>query len=118
MKPFLSGAKFIIALKNRKGLKPETYNLMFSKQTDNLGPYKSNFWNYNEYLSFGFFIEEAPYGNVIRHGGVNGDFWATFRLYDELDMGYVIMTNGNGGEFIRDNIERNLINPEKISVKN
>ena len=111
-------AKFIIALKNRKGLKPETFNLMLSKQTENLGPYKSNVWNYNEYLSFGFFIEEAPYGKVIRHGGVNGDFWATFRLYDELDMGYVIMTNGNGGEFIRDNIERNLINPKKMSLKN
>ncbi|MFY0604448.1 MAG: serine hydrolase [Flavobacteriaceae bacterium] len=113
-----SFAKFVMALKNRKGLKKETFDLMFSKQTDDLGKYKSNVWGYNEYLAFGFFIEEAPYGNVIRHGGSNGDFWATFRLYDKLNMGYVIMTNGNSGRFIRDNIERNLLNPEELPLKN
>lgn len=110
-------AKFIMALQQRKGLLPETFDIMFSKQTQLSKENSSNIWDYNEYISFGFFIEEAPFGKVIKHGGSNGDFWATFRLYDDLNMGYIIMTNGNSGQFIRDNIERNLINPLELAKR-
>ena len=111
-------AKFVMALQHRKGLKPETFDIMFSKQSSLPIDSKSNIWNYNEYMSLGFFIEEAPYGKVIRHSGSNGDFRAIFRLYDELDMGYIITTNGNSGGFILDNIERILINPDKLPKSN
>lgn len=106
-------AKFIIALQERKGLKPETFDLMFSRQTDLPEDSKSNIWNYNEYMGLGFFIEEAPYGKVIRHSGSNGNFRSIFRLYDDLNTGYIITTNGNSGSFILDNIERALIDPNK-----
>nr|WP_321234950.1 serine hydrolase [uncultured Psychroserpens sp.] len=111
-------ATFVKALNDRKGLKPETFDLLFSKQTELLEAYRSNLWGYNEYLAFGVFIEERPYSKVIKHGGSNGDFWATFKLYDDLNMGYVIMTNGNSGQFIRDDIERNLLDLEQLSPKN
>jgi len=111
-------AKFIIAIKNRKGLKPETFEMMFSKQTSLPADTKSNIWNYNEYMGLGFFIEEAPYGKVIRHSGDNGDFIAIFRLYDELKMGYIIFTNGNSGRFILDNIESILIDSDKLPKSN
>jgi CubicO group peptidase (beta-lactamase class C family) len=107
-------AKFIIAIQERKGLKPETFDLMFSKQTSLPEDVRSNIWNYNEYMGLGFFIEEAPYGKVIRHSGSNGNYRAIFRIYDDLDMGYIITTNGNSGGFILDNIERNLIDPDKL----
>jgi len=110
--------KFIIALQNRKGLKPETFDMMFSKQTTLPEDSKSNIWNYNEYMGLGFFIEEAPYGKIIRHSGDNGDFRAIFRLYDDLDMGYIITTNGNSGAFILDNIERVLVDPDKLPKRN
>jgi CubicO group peptidase (beta-lactamase class C family) len=111
-------AKFLIALENRKGLKSETFDMMFSKQTSVPEDTKSNIWNYNEYMGLGFFIEEAPYGKVIRHSGDNGGFRAIFRLYDDLDMGYIITTNGNSGRFVLDNIERSLVNPEKLPKHN
>jgi CubicO group peptidase (beta-lactamase class C family) len=111
----ISLAKFIIAIQERKGLKPETFDLMFSKQTTLPEDVRSNIWNYNEYMGLGFFIEEAPYGKVIRHSGSNGNFRAIFRIYDALGMGYIITTNGNSGSFILDNIERNLIDPDKLS---
>lgn len=107
-------AKFIVAIQERKGLKPETFDLMFSKQTTLPEDVRSNVWNYNEYMGLGFFIEEAPYGKVIRHSGSNGNFRAIFRIYDALGMGYIITTNGNSGGFILDNIERNLIDPAKL----
>ena len=111
-------AKFIMALQNRKGLKPETFDMMFSKQTILPEDSKSNIWNYTEHMGLGFFIEKAPYGNVIRHSGDNGDFWAIFRLYDDLDMGYIITTNGNSGRFLLDTIELILIDPNKQTKHN
>lgn len=109
-----SMAKFVMAIQNRKGLKPETYDLMLSKQTPLTKENSSNIWGYNEYIGFGFFIDEAPFGKVIRHGGFNGDFWSEIRLYDSLKMGYILVSNGNSGGFIRSNIERNLLDIEKL----
>lgn len=39
---------------------------------------------------------------------------AIFRIYDDLYMGYVIMTNGNTGKFLTNRLEKTLIDIEKL----
>lgn len=106
-------AKFLIALKNGKGLEPDTYEMMLSNHIAVPQAYRENNWNFEEYMGLGVFIEQAPYGKVLRHSGNNGDFKATYRLYQELDMGYLIMTNGNTGDFVLDAIEPFLLDYKK-----
>ncbi|MEL6694706.1 MAG: serine hydrolase [Bacteroidota bacterium] len=110
-------SKFIFALQDRKGLKPETFELMFSTQTKVPEDFAENNWNAKEHVGIGIFVAEAAHGKVIKHSGNNGDFKAVFRLYDGLDMGYIVMVNGNTGHFILDNIEKALIDPEQVLMR-
>ncbi|MEO0638681.1 MAG: hypothetical protein AAFY70_03100, partial [Bacteroidota bacterium] len=110
-------SKFIFALQDRKGLKPETFELMFSTQTKVPEDFAENNWNAKEHVGIGIFVAEAVHGKVIKHSGNNGDFKAVFRLYDGLDMGYIVMVNGNTGHFILDNIEKALIDPEQVLMR-
>jgi hypothetical protein len=43
-------------------------------------------------------VRESPFGNVIGHGGNNGDFKCLFEVYQELNMGYVVFTNSSMGD--------------------
>ena len=99
-------AKFIFAIHNRRGLKDETYEQIFSNYIEIPERYKENNWGYRESMGLGFFIEHAPYGRVFKHSGNNGDFKAVFRYYEDLDKGYILLTNGNTGHFIINAIEK------------
>ncbi|AXT20062.1 hypothetical protein D7030_02780 [Flavobacteriaceae bacterium AU392] len=110
-----SFAKFIIALQNRKGLKPETFEMMLSYHTNVPQDFRENIWGFDEYMGLGLFVEKTPFGNVLRHSGDNGDFQAVFKLYDDLDMAYIIMLNSNSGHFLLDNIEKILIDVDELS---
>jgi CubicO group peptidase (beta-lactamase class C family) len=110
-----SFVKFLLAVKNRKGLKPETFEMMLSPQIEVPESFRENNWGFEEYMGLGIFVEKTTHGRVFRHSGNNGDFRAIFRIYDNLDMGYIIMTNGNTGKFLTNSLEKSLINIEKLT---
>jgi hypothetical protein len=102
-------------VKNRKGLKPETFEMMLSPQIEVPESFRENNWGFEEYMGLGIFVEKTTYGRVFRHSGNNGDFRAIFRIYDDLDMGYILMTNGNTGKFLINSLEKSLISIEKLT---
>ena len=54
--------------------------------------------NHREGAGLGLHVRESNYGNVIGHGGNNGDFKCLFEVYQELNMGYVVFTNSDMGD--------------------
>ncbi len=98
-----SFSDFIIALLNKKGLKPETYKEMLSIQTvipkDNSE--KKTGWDENSYRTLGFRLEKSPYGRILGHGGsTTRGFMCNFDILPDLNMGYIILTNSNTGYFL------------------
>jgi CubicO group peptidase (beta-lactamase class C family) len=96
-----SFAAFILALNNREGLNPETYNEMFKIQTilPKEDSEKKNGWD--SYRGLGFELEKSPYGLVIGHGGsTSTGFTCYFNIFQDLNMGYAIFTNSDTGEIL------------------
>ena len=90
-------SRFAIALLNEQGLQPETYRELEKIHT--LSP--SEYWDspdYQEGAGLGVHVRKSPNGNVIGHGGNNGDFKCLFEVYQDLDMGYVVFTNSSMGD--------------------
>ena len=90
-------SKFALALLKQQGLDSETYAEMCKIHTES----NKEWWddqNYPEGAGLGLHVRESPYGNVIGHGGNNGDFKCLFEVYQELDMGYVVFTNSSMGD--------------------
>ena len=108
-------SEFVFALKNRKGLKPETYTEMFDKAVEIPLDEQENNWGFPEYMGLGLFFEEGTDGLVFRHSGNNGDFKSVFRYNDDAEIGYILLANGNTGQFLLDAIEKVLYTP---STKN
>lgn len=106
--------KFAEAIHQRKGLKPETYAMMFSKHTELPQDFYEGNFGYPEYMGLSWFIEGTPDEKVLRHSGNNGDFDSMFRLYDNLGIAYIILTNGNSGFYLTNKLEKILINPEEF----
>jgi len=92
----VSFTNFVLALRNRKGLKPETYDEMFKIQTI-VPPDEDSKEGYENYFGLGIALQKTPFGSVFGHGGNNGDFQCQFMMFKDLDMGYVIFTNSNTG---------------------
>ena len=91
-------APFVVALAERKGLQPETYEGFFKRQVLSEGfppPSDSLYWNLG--LGEGLFVQDTPYGKAVVHGGNNGDFQGEFVLYTEHSMGFVVFANSNAG---------------------
>jgi len=82
-------SKFMLALRNKKGLKNETYEEMFriaAERGDGV------------HWSLGFAIEETPAGISYGHsGGTSSGFICNFRYFPKPDIGYVFFTNSNMG---------------------
>ena len=101
---------FVLAMSNRRGLRPETYGEIFGKQIgipldEDLG--KSD---REEYFGLGIYQEKTSYGRAFGHDGNNGDFQCQFMMYEDLDMGYIIFTNSNtGGELAYEALGKFLI---------
>jgi hypothetical protein len=49
------------------------------------------------HFGLGIGMEKTPYGLVFEHGGNNGDFKCQFKMFRDLNMGFVIFTNSNTG---------------------
>lgn len=93
-----SFANFAIALLDRKGLNPETYQDMFFKHTVTNKYDDSNLEGWKSYFGLGIQIEQTPLGPAFGHGGNNGDFKCEFKVYQDLKMGFIIFTNSNTGD--------------------
>lgn len=82
-------SKFMLALRNKRGLKKKTYEEMFrivSAREDSV------FW------SAGFEINNKPAGTSYGHsGGTSSGYICNFRYFPKLDTGYVFFTNSDMG---------------------
>lgn len=105
--------RFMLALMNQQGLKPETYENMlkvhseFNKEEGKEKP------KYHEYMGISLAVRETPYGLAYGHGGNNGDFRCQFEIYKDLKMGYVMFTNGSGAYPMLDVLPQLLVEGKK-----
>ncbi|MEM9678680.1 MAG: serine hydrolase [Bacteroidota bacterium] len=93
----LSFASFALGLNERKGLKPETYKEMFKIQTvvDNDEDTREG---WERYFGLGISMEKTPFGPTFGHGGNNGDFKCLFKIYTDLNAGFIVFTNSSKGD--------------------
>ena len=101
---------FLIGISDRKGLKKETYDEMLKIQT--VIPVNENYplpEGYENYFGLGLSLRKTPFGRVFGHGGNNGDFRCLARMYEELDMGFVVFTNSNTGDRLHDDLDKFLV---------
>ncbi|WP_298311781.1 serine hydrolase [uncultured Aquimarina sp.] len=89
---------FILGLSTKKGLKPETYKQMFTIETTIAEDEGKNRPGWEEYFGLSIHMEKTPFGNTFGHGGNNGDFKCLARMYQDLNMGFVVFTNSNRGD--------------------
>ncbi len=90
---------------------------MLGKQNEYPEEYQERLPDVKVHVGLGWFIENTPYGKVIRHGGNNGDFMSQFKLYDDLGMAYFMTTNGYTGYLLSSEVEKLLIDSEKLKKK-
>ena len=102
-------AKFGIAMLQREGLNEQMANELFTIQTvvpDDEKEYNSD---YEQGYSLGFYIRKSSHGKVFGHSGSNYDFKCLFEIYDDLKMGYVVMTNSDTGDMLTDEMAKFLV---------
>jgi CubicO group peptidase (beta-lactamase class C family) len=101
--------RFMLYLLEQKGLKPETYEIMFKKHSDfnfDPGDEKPKF---PVYMGISLEIQETPFGKSFGHGGNNGDFKCSFVVYKDLKMGYAIFTNGDSSDPLLEAMRKFLV---------
>ena len=85
-------SNFMLALRNKKGLKRETYEEMLRIEST---IEDSVHW------SLGFQIQETSVGISYGHSGSTGSgFICNFRYFPKLDIGYVFFTNSDMGAYL------------------
>lgn len=85
-------AQFAIALQERKGLLPETYEEMFKVHSERADGTK---WG------LGVRIEDTTAGRSYGHSGSTGrGFISNLVWYDESGLGYVVLTNSQMGGWL------------------
>jgi CubicO group peptidase (beta-lactamase class C family) len=92
-----SFSKYVLALMNHTGLKPETYNEMFRFQVTVPLDEEDKKLGLDLHFGLGIAMENTPFGNVFEHGGNNGDFQCQFMMFRDQNMGFVIFTNSDSG---------------------
>ena len=90
---------------------------MLSKQNEYYEGDEEDLPDVKVHVGLGWFVDNTPYGKVIRHGGNNGDFMSQFKLYDDLGLAYMLTTNGYTGYLLSGEADKFLINPEKLKKK-
>jgi hypothetical protein len=101
--------RFMLYMLEQKGLKPETYDSMFTKHSEfhfDPGDEKPKV---PTYMGMSLQIRETPFGKSFGHGGNNGDFKCKFEVYKDLKMGYVLFTNSNTSDVLLEAIRQFLI---------
>jgi len=102
-----SFADFALSILQRKGLKLDTYNKILSLQTKVDSERPKEGWE--AYYGLGFFIQNTPFGSTFGHSGSNGDNKCEFKIYSELNAGYIIFTNSDHGNKLHDDLDEFLI---------
>lgn len=87
--------RFMLYLLEQKGLKPSTYDSMFTKHSEFKIDPGDELPRYPDYMGMSLEIRETPFGKTFGHGGNNGDFLCHFEVYKDLKAGYVVFTNSN-----------------------
>ncbi|HYE55157.1 MAG TPA: serine hydrolase [Chitinophagaceae bacterium] len=101
--------RFMLYMLEQKGLKPETYDMMFRKHSEfNFDPGEEK-PKYPVYMGISLEIRETPFGKSFGHGGNNGDFKCKFEMYKDSKMGYVIFTNSNASDPLLENLRKFLV---------
>ncbi|WP_299364972.1 serine hydrolase [Winogradskyella sp.] len=100
-------SNFALGLLERKVLNTETYEDMFKVHTvvddDDLRE------GWESYFGLGVSMEKTPFGPSFGHGGNNGDFKCLFKMYSELNSGFIVFTNSNRGDYLSEGLEQYLI---------
>lgn len=87
-----SFSNFMLALRNKKGLKSATYDEMLSIQSTR---------NDGVDWGLGFELEKTPLGLSYGHSGsTSSGFICNFTFFPQLDVGYVFLTNSNMGDVL------------------
>ncbi len=114
-----SFTKFILALNSRLGLNTEMYDEMFKIQTVVPLDEKEKEQGLEIFFGLGLTLENTPHGFVYEHGGNNWDFKCQFKMFKDINMGYVIFTNSNtGGKLAYDAITQFLITGKQTQYIN
>ena len=101
--------RFMLYLLEQKGLKPDTYDVMFKKHSDYKYDPKEEMPKIPAYMGMSLEIRETPFGKSFGHGGNNGDFKCKFEVYRDLKMGYAIFTNSNTSDVLLENLRKFLV---------
>lgn len=87
-----SFSNFMLALRNKKGLKKDTYNEMHSIQSTRED---------GVHWGLGFELNKTSFGLSYGHSGsTSSGFISNFTFFPKLDMGYVFFTNSNMGALL------------------
>ena len=81
----------------------------FSIQTQVPAEEKEFDSTYDQGYGLGLYLRQSPYGMVFGHSGSNYDFKCLFEVYEDLKMGYVIMTNSDSGDLLTNEMAYFLI---------
>ncbi|MEO0901572.1 MAG: serine hydrolase domain-containing protein, partial [Bacteroidota bacterium] len=101
-------SKFFIGIRNRIGLRPETYKEFLEFDTRTYSEWEDKI-GWKSWFGLGIFLEETPLGKTFGHSGNNGDFTCIATYFEKEDVGFVLMTNSNKGDILFEPLERMLI---------
>ena len=96
-------SKFVQALLNGTGLKPETFEVMFETNTGNAVRYRDNHREADNAISWAMGIgteDNANHGKILWHWGDNGSFKALFLVIPAEQKTLVYFTNSAHGHDI------------------
>lgn len=102
-------AKYISGLINGVGLSKENYKQLFTPQVENKTAFMQFYGGDKVFHSLGFEFQQSRFGNIIHHGGNNGDYQGRLALIPEQRIGYVVLCNSNAGFFMDLDLQRFLI---------
>ncbi|MEM9648425.1 MAG: serine hydrolase domain-containing protein, partial [Bacteroidota bacterium] len=93
---------FVLGLINERGLSKSSYQLIYDPYTELTQEQKLYDPEVPQHVSHGFFVQRTPFGELIAHGGNNGDYDCKFIYSPEQKFGFIVFTNSNlGDEFTR-----------------
>ena len=102
---------FAMAMRDKKGLKPETFKEMMTIHSHE---------EKNVYWGLGFQLDKTDFGNAYGHSGYmpSSGFLCNYIFFPDLDMGYTMFTNSTTGwwlsiELLREFLITGKTNNEK-----
>lgn len=109
-------AKFFIGIRNKHGLKSETYAALMKPETRTYSEWEDK-TGWKSWFGKGIFLEDTPLGWAFGHSGNNGDFKCIATYFEKQDVGFVLMTNSNKGDILFEPLERTLVSGKLLGRK-